>query len=71
MNNETRTYESCARLRDECVAAGLMDIVRGCYALHVGGYRWRVFRPEGILYRQQRADVLFPPDFDARLQRAA
>ena len=48
MNNETRTYESCARLRDECVAAGLMDIVRGCYALHVGGYRWRVFRPEEI-----------------------
>ena len=71
MNNETRTYVSCARLRDECVAAGLMDIVRGCYALHVGGYRWRVFRPEEIVYRLMRDDVLYARVCDARLQRAA
>lgn len=71
MNEQSRTYENCARLRDKCVEAGAMDIVRGCYALNVCGFKWRIFRPEKIVYRLMQDDALYGHLLSICMQRAA
>lgn len=54
-----RTYEQCARLRDDCVKAGFLDVVRDCYALHIKGWQWKVFRPDEIVFLLMRDDALY------------
>ncbi len=56
---ERRSYEQCARLRDDCVRTGFLDLIRGCYGMRLRRSQWRIFRPEEIVFLLMRDDELY------------